>query len=41
MGSEAGDFSRLTLRHGCKCMPDAAGVSEGLSDSRECGGRWR
>ncbi len=23
MGSEAGDFLRLTLRHGCKCMPDA------------------
>ncbi len=23
MGSEAGDFSRLTLRHGCKCMLDA------------------
>lgn len=24
MGTEARDFSRLTPRHGCKCMPDAA-----------------
>lgn len=23
MGSEAGDFSQLTLKHGCKCMPEA------------------
>lgn len=24
MALDAGDFSRLTLKHGCKCMPDAA-----------------
>lgn len=24
MGTNVGDFSQLTIRHGCKCMPDAS-----------------
>ncbi len=41
MGSEAGDFSRLTLSHGCKCMPDAQVSVEDCLIAVSAAGRWR